>query len=320
MRSLFFLAGSLAVGAFLAGCTGVDPILPPDQPVDAGPGAEIEEGGFDASDLPCDPAKDFGSPVPVSGLANASSARFSPDERVVYFDRYVTGNGGSSLRNDIYTASRPTTSVGFDAPRIMTELGGEGDDSSPTVTADRKGIFFVRNGWQVWKATGKISPFVAAEEMPGPINGRIVTRYPYVLPDGSAIYVVKDVTGTDGGSRHIYRAGRGDGSFSDVKQVLGLGDDSDAAAPVVTADELTIYWSSRRGSVPTIDVFVATRKASDMPFSGVRRVAAVNTTARDEAPTFISADGCRLYYSSTLWARAPASGFTSDILVATRPK
>jgi hypothetical protein len=69
-----------------------------------------------------------------------------------------------------------------------------------------------------------------------------------------------------------------------------------------------------------MDIFVATRMDATAPFSGVHRLASLNTTARDEAPTFISADGCRLYYSSTVLATPPATDTVSDILVATKPR
>ena len=100
-----------------------------------------------------------------------------------------------------------------------------------------------------------------------------------------------------------------------MRAVAGLPDGEDQRAPVVTPDELTIYWTTTVGS--SGDVFVATRQDTKSPFSGIHAVASVNTTARSEGPTFISADGCRLYYASSVHPY-PSPDLLSDIFVATK--
>lgn len=307
-------------------CTGDDPVLTSPTDSGTGPTADADDAGADVVNRACDLAKDFGPPVPLSGLATTehaeSFARLSPDERVVYFVRagYVDAST-ADFRADIYTASRATTTQPFEAFRSMTELGGEGADTAPTVTGDRKDVFFERSsvtGVRIWMATGKSPPFPTATELAGPINEGLITGAPYVTPDGEAIYCTKRPTG-GGTSRRIYRAARGTGGYTDVQPLADLGtiEVLDDDAPVVTPDELTLYWSTKRGGA-TQDIFVATRADKNAPFKGVRRVDSVSTTAREEIPTFVSADGCRLYYSSSIRATPPE--IVSDILVATKPK
>ena len=181
------------------------------------PGADDASDAPDASvdvEIPCDPAKDFGDGVPVPGLATPDfvefNARFSPDERVVYFTRFAYTDGGTpGFTTSIYTSSRASRAVGFDAPQLMPALIKGGNlDESPTVTGDGVTVFFGRFN-DVWQATGTLAP----ERINGEIN-RDGAHGPYVVPDGSAIYFVKSADTADGGlSGRIYRAGRGNGSY-----------------------------------------------------------------------------------------------------------
>jgi len=281
----------------------------------AGDASDAPDANADV-ERPCDPAKDFGEGVPVPGLATPEfiefEARFSPDERVVYFTRVAYTDGGSpGITSNIYTSSRASRAVSFDTPQLMPALiKGGNSDGSPTATGDGATVFFNRTN-QIWQATGTLAP----DSLPGEIN-RDSPYGPYVVPDGSAIYFARHTGYSDGGqSMRILRAGKGNGPYSDVRVVAGLPEG--AAAPVVTPDELTIYWTQPVGGIR--DIFVATRPDTTSPFSGARAVASVNTTARSEEPTFISADGCRLYYGSSAHPY-PSPDWVSDIFVATKPR
>jgi hypothetical protein len=83
----------------------------------------------------------------------------------------------------------------------------------------------------------------------------------------------------------------------------------DAMTPVPSTDELTLYFLSvRDGGTGGRDIWVATRTSRSTPFASPKPVTELNT-ADNEVPTAISADGCRLYYSSG-----------SMNLVASKPK
>ena len=128
-------------------------------------------------------------------------------------------------------------------------------------------------------------------------------------------FVRDDAQGLD----EFYRATRAStGEYINVAAVGGLGMkvEHDNHSPVVTADELTIYWSSSRlGPSAKTEIVVATRQDTASPFSNVRLVTEVNTAARYESPNFVSADGCRLYFTSL--SETP---YESDILMASKPK
>ena len=321
---------SVAVLAGIVGaCTGDDPVLHASPVGDGGSTGDVDEVGMHSGDRPCDPTKDFDPPIPVGGLATTeyaeSAARFSPDERVAYFTRIDSVDASPDFPSNLYTASRASATLAFDAPRLVMELSeADGLDDSPTVTADGAGFFFTRRTIPggVYKSTGKHSPFASAELLPALSNvygdsGTARFLSPYVLPDGSALYIAKQTS--EAGQGGIHRAARGSGAYDDLQAVNGLGGNPDQDDnPVVTADELTLYWASVRGATATRDIYVATRADAKSPFTGVRRIDSLSTMARDERPTFVSADGCRLYFSSS--TRPIEPGSASDIFVATKPK
>jgi hypothetical protein len=79
-------------------------------------------------------------------------------------------------------------------------------------------------------------------------------------------------------------------------------------------DELTIYFASLRtdgGAKGNLDIWMARRSSVDEQFGLPRNVAKLNTPL-SEYPTWISADGCRLYI-----AKGEAND-SFDIYVATR--
>lgn len=82
-------------------------------------------------------------------------------------------------------------------------------------------------------------------------------------------------------------------------------------SPVVSGDGLTIWWTSNRsGGAGGTDVYAAHRSATTLDFAGAIRLTEV-ATAGDDYPSWISADGCRLYGFST-------EGTDSDVWMAER--
>jgi hypothetical protein len=69
-------------------------------------------------------------------------------------------------------------------------------------------------------------------------------------------------------------------------------------APLVTADELTIIFGSDRDSPNSrggLDIWMATRPSPSAPF-GAEHVVGELATAAHDIPTWISPDGCHLYF------------------------
>jgi hypothetical protein len=90
-------------------------------------------------------------------------------------------------------------------------------------------------------------------------------------------------------------------------------------APVISPNGLTLFFATTyhvaSASLNDTDIWVATRASVTDKFSNPRAVANVNT-AQDEEPSWITADGCRLYLQST---RSGGAG-GQDLYMASRPK
>jgi hypothetical protein len=159
-------------------------------------------------------------------------------------------------------------------------------------------------------------PFTNPTDLSG-INTVSDEGQAYVLPSDLVLYFQSDRNvGTS--LTDLFRASRpntSQGFTLDTSNVLAnVNTPSHEWAPVVTPDELTIYFGSTRtdgGAKGGMDIWRATRASTTVPFSNPTNVAALNTPKSD-VPTWISNDGCRLYVANN-------SGGKYVIEVASKP-
>lgn len=147
----------------------------------------------------------------------------------------------------------------------------------------------------------------------GVLNSAQQDRAPYVVPDHSAIYFVSDRAGSD----QIYRAPRTGSTFGGASLVTGtmLQLNTRIDSPVVTPDELTLYFASERaGGLGATDIYVATRASAVTGFGAPVALTSLSTAFFD-VPTWVSADNCVLYFSRTAAGTTPIH----DLYVATKP-
>lgn len=268
--------GGLSGGAGAGGAAG------------AGAGAG-GNGGADVG-VGCDVTMEFGEPVLIPGLETAAArVRFSADEKTAYLSQPV---GAENFH--IAIATRTTRASAFSAPLLQPALQTNGGkDLSASVPDDGLSLYFesLRTGtWQlhVARRSSTTVDFAAPELVVGEglaeVNGG-----PFVLPDHSALYFH---TGTG----DIYRAARNGLAFAEPVAIAEVNTAADEGFPVVSGDELTLYFeSSRSGS---IDMWVASRSTTSEPFGPAQALSSLNTEATD-IPGWISPDGCRLYFERT---------------------
>jgi hypothetical protein len=72
---------------------------------------------------------------------------------------------------------------------------------------------------------------------------------------------------------------------------------ADEGMPTLSSDELVIYFARRNPT--TYDTFRATRTDAGAMFGSVVAVTELNMANVDDAPTWLSPDGCRLYLESS---------------------
>jgi Tol biopolymer transport system component len=293
----------VASGSALGGCGFPKPpdIVDNDAAIDA---PEIDARPLDApaADAPftprCNPIASFGRPIALDSLntdAEEADPHLSPDELTIYFSSDRPGSAGF----DIFQATRGSIAMPFGNVAPVTTVNTAGVDRQPNVTADGLSMFAFNQatGTSFEHITIATRPstgvaFGAAQVLPT-VNGPTNDSDPYILPGGNALYLASDRAGNYG----LYRSARIGGAFAAPTIVGGV--DLDTAemegAPVVSPDELTLYFASTgRGGVGSFDIYEATRASIADGFGAAIPLTSLNTV-EFEAPGWISADGCNLY-------------------------
>jgi hypothetical protein len=240
---------------------------------------------------PCDLSQPFGEPDLVLGVRAASgadtTARLSRDELTIYFASDRAG------QMQIYRATRPTVIAPFEGPTRIDELtSSRGLNQCPTLTPDGLTMYFETtrtDHFQIYKTSRATlaSPWlpplsVDAIDLDNEVAG------PYLVPGGALYYHIDANMQLD-----IFRA-----DALGIRDLSGADWGTDEGRPVVTDDELTMYFASSKAdpnAQGAHDIWVATRKSSGDAF-GSPSVVVELSTAVDETPNWVSPDGCRLYF------------------------
>lgn len=275
-----------------------DVAIPVDAPVEA---------GVDAAPQPCKLGSPFAAPAPVAALNTGFidfGAALSPDQLTVYF-----GSDRLSQGANVFTASRADVGSPFGAIAPLASLNYAGADTwNVTLTADLKTAYLVTDQGaadNMYKATraSSLVAFNPPTKMPSPV---VDGRQPYVLPDGSALYY------SDPASKKIARTPLPTLAPQVVNLVVPVG--KSYGIPAVNANETIMYFAVwNDGVFGSYDVWVTTRAKATDAWGAPSAVTEVNT-AEFDAPSWVSVDGCTLYYS-----HAPANGSNWDIWSAKKP-
>jgi hypothetical protein len=134
------------------------------------------------------------------------------------------------------------------------------------------------------------------------INGDYLDT-PWITPDGKVLYTGNLQSGL------ISRLDNNGGIFGAPQTVANLGGTS-VTSPV-TRDDLTLYLALGEGT--GLGIVVSTRASTTTTWQPPTEITSLKADAGAAAPSWISADGCRLYVTY-------AFGDTDAIYVATRPK
>jgi hypothetical protein len=259
----------------------------------AGDGDVTAAGDGDVTDtgtpMHCSRSHPFGVPTLVPSVNTDSgtveSARFSPDELTVYMGML------HGLYLETFVATRRDRANPFEAPQPVSGFNIGGVTDFATVTADGLALYFEsnRSGRYALYASERTSVTV---DFPTPVWMDALNTgaegNPYVLPDGSALYFHT----YRAGNFDIYRAARGTHGF-DSAAPIDLDSQLDEADPVVSADDLTLYYA--RPGNGTAPVWMATRQSRLDAFSNPVPLTELSGPLTVRIPEWISPDDCRLY-------------------------
>lgn len=309
----------LAAAAGASSCTP----FPPDAPgaPDAGdtPGqTPPTEAASEAGDggPPCDPDAAFGPASPVPGLdlattkaLSVSGVRLSPNLEIAYLAALLENES----QTDLFTASRPDPTSAFShLTRIPGVSAPRTDQLDPTVSGDGRIIVFSRGqagdnitdnlyGGLGYPPLAGFTGVHSIDTLDDPSTA--IDESPFLREDGRVLYFASSRVSSN--KTDIYRAAVGDAGF-DAGFVMPvslseLNTQSSEVSPVVTPDELTIFFASDRidmNAQGVYDILMGTRGSTTEPFSNVRNVQEVNSQGLD-LPTFVTSDGCTLYFTSS---------------------
>jgi hypothetical protein len=270
----------------------------------------VADADADAAPTRCKWDTPFDLPVALAGINTAvdeATPRLSPDELTIYFDRQRFANGGL----DILVAQRPTRVAPFGNVRLVTELDTADDEAHAFVSDDGLGVLFSRRpdggtwdlfGSQRGSTADVFFPPVQLPQVQTPAN----EQQPFSTL--SSLWFASD---RDDAGTAIYRASFNKVTVFDLPALVGLAGSAGAdEAPVLSGDELTLYFSGTRPGSAKSDIYVAHRTGTSEAFGTPARVVELSSAGAD-APGWLSPDGCRLYLSSS------RAGF-SDLFVAER--
>lgn len=283
---------------------------------DAAPAVDAPE--VDADLRACDPTRSFGDLRQVAGLVTSDdegNPSLSADELTIYFFSNRQRPGTADF--DAYVATRPTRDAAFGVPGPIAAINTTADERGGSISSNGLALFFHSSdpGYDLFVSTraNLAAPFGARTNLGTGVNTTDLDQTPFVSADGQTLYFIR--TPAAGGNPSIYRASAGPTGFAGATVIAELSP-AVATRPVVSADGLTIYFSSDRpGGAGNLDIWVASRTSPSAPFGQITNVAELNASDF-EFPDWLSADGCRIYFTS----RRPGGTGGWDVWQATRPR
>lgn len=236
--------------------------------------------------------------VSIAGAYSVEAARFNPTQSVAYLSLC---EGAVTSCDMFFSAYTPMT--GQLGTYLPVGVNGSSYDAYATVTPDSQVLVFgsVRSGGlRTFISIAEAGKFVTASEL-ALISSVSFANEPYLSTDGQTLHLAGGkVDGTTRGD--IYRARGGPPTFGGASDlVAGVNTSANEAAPVVSDDEREMFFASDREStgVPVdmpLDIFVATRGATDRPYEMPVKVPLLSTTDGTDWPVWLSPDRCDLYY------------------------
>jgi hypothetical protein len=305
LKSFVSLASALAP-AIAAGSLGGCSLVLAWSSLEGGATSGGADGGAAEGGARCDPTASFGTVLRIPGdvdqpNTNERGGRLSSDEGTLYF----SVDHGDGLGFRIRAALRDDAGAFQTMPGAVLDAPDGSSDYSPFLHADGTTLYFERAtddgspADHIYRATrsGPAGPFGGATEVTD-LVGNGTEGAPF-FSDDTTLYFVDSFNG--GIPRTATRVGQ---SFTPPTTINNL---PYGSGPVVTGDNLTLYYSEAAGTVSVIHR--STRTAPTLSWDTPTPVAELNDPQNDQFPTWVSSDGCvivfeRLYQGSydLFWA------------------
>lgn len=248
-------------------------------------------GGAPPVDLKCSPTAPFTSMArQVFDVRGVIRARLTPDELTAYAATY-----SSTANWQIAVSERAARDDVFPAPVEVEGVNSAGLDLSPFLSHDGLTLYLesTRAGFDKLYVASRVhseDSFSTPILAPG-VSDRGDTSQsggPYLSSSLKLYFQMVTSAG-----QHLYQAARDGAGWTAPVLVLDIG--ATVAFPVVTSDDLTVYFALR-GPEGQWDIWVATRSNTAEAFDAAEPVVELNVAEDSEFPTWLSPDDCRLYF------------------------
>ncbi len=288
----------------------------------------VVDGGMDALDgsgsaMPrCNPDSPFGEPTDIKEVntidGSEEGAYLLPNELTMYFSK----RSSATDPYEIFMASRSSRTAQWGNIVSVQGVNIDNEPRQPSVTEDGSTMYAsihssnrtdsdvgiamrMNTGFTKMVPAARIND-TARDDVPGT-----------VLPNNSALWFASNrnlqPTGSHLPQFDLFRAARSGGQFGAPEEARGVkinDPDTRDSNPVVTPDELTLYFASEREG--GLEIWMAKRRSVAAGFDEPMKVNEL-ISADAQAPSWVSADGCVLYI-----IRARGGPTTYDIWQATR--
>ena len=299
----------------------------PSSTADGGSDASVEDSsatdatsandaGGDAAPTTCAWDKPFNTPVAVPGIPTGGAVEghpsLSPDELTIYFH----GMGGTlsdgSTKDDIFMASRGMRTDAFGTAAPLT-INTNFADSNPSISNDGTTLYFDSTSssdggaftalWVAQRSAAAIGPFSNQHPLGSPpaspqAGSSVADGQPFITADNIELWFTSRRDGGTG-AVDIYSSLLSGGSFGATIEEALLNSTSSDYAPLLSADRLTVYFSSGRagGGGGLDDLWRSHRSTVADAFPAPTPVTELNST-EDEFGGWLSPDNCRIYFES----------------------
>lgn len=330
LAAMLVLALALAFSTTAVSCGGDspaadEPIGLPDREEPDGASSDAGDGGLDAaladSRAPaCDLTKPFATPLRLTELDEAtprSTPRLSADELTLYF---TTRGDAGTTGADLGVVTRTSKTQPFGNEKLLDQ-SGVANDNDPSVSSDHLELFFHsgRNGTaDIFTSTRTSTsvPFGDAGILGPVVNGTMTNEnQPYYRAAGGELWFISDRPG-GAGLYDIYVSTKSNGVFALPSRVVELSTPSEDWQPHPSEDGLTVVFASDRpNGLGKLDLWIARRATTTVPFGMPTAMTELNSAFTEQAG-WLSADGCRIWFSSG----RNTNDLGSSLFFAERPK
>ena len=223
----------------------------------------------------------------------------SADELTLYWSTGRT----PSLSGDVWVATRANRDANFGTPVQKADVNSAQAETRLSITtsgliaaigSDRTGTAGGVDIWIATRATTTLPWTPATQTGLAAVNNGDSQHDPFLSGDGLRLYFAPT-----NGAQHLEVAARANTSAAFGSPTVLINSTQGDADPTLSPDERVLVWGSRRTGGLGSDLWYATRaSATGTLGTPILLPSPINSTA-DEGDPSLSADGCRLYFSST---------------------